>query len=434
MSGNPAFQNYGNAFQPTAFQAGVIMVAGTYWVGSPAFATPGPLGTNYHFTAAAYSVASPSFATPVLQRFASISALHANAYSLGALAWIPPTLSQRRVFHANSYSLASPSFVKPTWTENYRLFSNAWAVGSPVFSSPRYIDHYRLTVSSLSLGPIAWSPVGPIRQVNVLTTAPYYWLGSPSFNYPYLRWQIVMLDLPPTYLSQIQQATDILVGTLNTLLGSIPPAPTKERDTVRILINTLRSNAEAAIRGNTLGTQLQAIFNACLPAGATFAGVDATRQYLMSQAGNTDTFAQIVFRSALIMTLALESQILATISFTTQSDVINTIRYMSDAFDAAKIVGIDEVDVTVYQTLNAMAGALINHLARTELQLPRYMTYISGMPMPSLYLANRIYADEVSSIDARSQEIERENRVVHPAFCPRAIRVLSTVVPGIATR
>jgi hypothetical protein len=154
----------------------------------------------------------------------------------------------------------------------------------------------------------------------------------------------------------------------------------------------------------------------------------------MSQAADTSPFSQAVFRNALVMTLAVQSQIVASMTFKTQTDIQNMLLYMRDAFDAAKELGIDEVDVTVYQTLNAMGGALINHLARTELQLPRYMTYVTGAPMPSLYLANRIYADETQNIDGRATEIEDENGVINPCFVPRTIRVLSTVTLGIATR
>src|SRR5262249_50888274 len=103
-----------------------------------------------------------------------------------------------------------------------------------------------------------------------------------------------------------------------------------------------------------------------------------------------------------------------------QTQIQNMIIHMRDAFDAAKAIGIDEVDVLVYQTLNAMGGALINHLGTTELQLPRMVTYRMQMPMPSLYLANRIYADAT-----RSDEIEDENDVIHPAFVPPTIRVRS---------
>lgn len=479
MSGNPAFQ--GNAFQNTAFQAGLTVVASTYSLGSPAFAAPalttnyvfsapayslgplsipvvgkvvyafnvftyslgplgwtpvGPLHFNYHFSITSYSVGSPAFAKPAVAQYppGGYYTLHANPYSLGALAWtLPPIRQILQRLQVGAYSLGPLGFVPVQIVQNYRIFINAWATGSPIFASNLVIGfNYHIAPASYSLGPLFWSPVGPII-VNYTLAVNAYSLGSPAPDYPRLQWSVVRLDLPPTYLSQLEQATNVLVGMLNTLLSSIPPSPTKERDTVRALINTLRTTADVAIRGNTLGTQLQVIFNACVPAGATLAGAEATRQYLMSQAGNTSPFSQIVFRAGLVMTLALESQIIASMSFTNQNDIVSMIQQMSAAFDAAKAVGVDDVDVGVYQTLNAMGGALINHLARSELQLPRYMTYVSGMPMPSLYLANRIYADEVSNIDTRAREIERENGVVNPAFCPRILRVLSTVTPGVAT-
>jgi len=479
MSGNPAFQGSPAAFQGNAFQSGVILVSSDYSLGHPVFATPtsganyhftapayslqglsiplvgrtthalnvlsytlqslgftsvGPLHFNYHFTTAAYSIGRPAFATPTLFSSSNLRPVTANPYSLGRPIFATPTLRQvNQKLTISAYSLGNLSYAPATVGTNYRLFSNAWSLSSLEFDRPRLTLNYHLTGTAAALGPLAWAPVGPI-VVNYVFATNAYSLSSPQFALPRLQWDIVRLDLPPTYLTQVDQAVDILVGMLNTLLSSIPPSPTDARDLVRVLINTLRSNAEIAIRGNTLGTQLRQIFAACIPAGATFAGIDATRQFLMSQVADSSPFSQTVFRNALVMTLALQSQIVATMIFRTQTEIQNMLLYMRDAFDAAKALGIDEIDVTVYQTLNAMSGALINHMARTELQLPRFMTYASGASMPSLYLANRIYADETPQIEARATEIENENGVVHPAFCPRTLRVLSKVQPGIATQ
>jgi len=479
MSGNPAFQGSPPSFQATAFQSGVSVVASDYSLGHPAFAIPtlhqnqhlsasayslqglsiplvtrvvhalnvfsysvsalgfrpvGPLGFNYHFTSATYTLGHPVFATPTLFSSSNLKPCNANPYSLGHPVFSTVTLRQvNQKLTINAYSLKPLAFATPASTQNFKFFANAWAVGSLAFSAPLVGFNYHLAAASYSIGPAVWPPVGPIK-VNYVAAVDDYSLGNLNFAFPRLQWSVVRIDLPPTYLTQVEQAADILVGTLNTLLASIPPAPTKERDTVRVLINTLRSNAEAAIRGDELGTQLQEIFAACIPAGATFSGLDATRLFLMSQAADTSPFSQAVFRNALVMTLAVQSQIVASTAFQTQTEIENMLLYMRDAFDAAKALGIDEVDVSVYQTLNAMAGALINHLARTELQLPRFMTYQTGMPMPSLYLANRIYADETLKIEERASEIEEENGIIHPAFCPRTLRVLSRVIPGIATR
>jgi|SRR5215831_3270231 len=477
MSGNPAFQ--ASVFQNNAFQAGVSLVASNYSVGNLAFTLPtltqnyhftapayslqglsiplvgrtthalnalayslgalgftsvGPLHFNYHFTSATYTLGRPVFATPTLFSSSNLKPCTANPYSLGHPVFVTPSLRQvNQKLTVSAYSLGNLSFAPASLISNYRLFANAWSVSSLDIASPSVGFNYHLVGKAALLGPLAWAPVGPII-VNFTFTVDGYSLGSPQFALPRLQWDIVKLDLPPTYLTQVEQAVDILVGMLNTLLASIPPSPTDARDTVRVLINMLRTNAETAIRGDTLGTQLQQIFNACIPAGATFAGIEATRQFLMSQAANTSPFSQAVFRNALVMTLALQSQIITGMRFRTQAEIENMLLHMRGAFDAAKVLGIDEVDVNVYQTLNAMGGALMNFLARTELQLPRFMTYQTGMPMPSLYLANRIYPDEVTKIETRASEIETENGVIHPAFCPITLRVLSRVTLGIATR
>ena len=52
--------------------------------------------------------------------------------------------------------------------------------------------------------------------------------------------------------------------------------------------------------------------------------------------------------------------------------------------------------------------------------LPRMVSYTVGAVMPALTLANRIYADA-----GRADELAAENKIIHPAFCPREGRALS---------
>ena len=140
----------------------------------------------------------------------------------------------------------------------------------------------------------------------------------------------------------------------------------------------------------------------------------------MSYAGSISIFSQTVMRSALVMTLGLESIIISQMTFTSQDDARAMAVVVQAMFEAAKEIGIDTVDAGVYQDFIAMGGAIMNHLATTALQLPRYMTFTAGAPMPTLYLANRIYADA-----SRFIEIEQENKIVNPAFAPINLRVLS---------
>jgi prophage DNA circulation protein len=247
-------------------------------------------------------------------------------------------------------------------------------------------------------------------------------LSSPTFNYPRLQWQVVSLGLPPTYFTDAEQASNVLQALCNLLLSSLPPGNVDVINTARRLTAYLRDNADAAVRGSTLGTQLQQVYLACDAAGASYAAIDAASAYLFSQAPTTSVLTQALYRSALVMNLGLESKIIARTNFTNQDQVQNMMNHVRDLFEQAKEIGIDDIDVMVYQALIAMGGAIINHLNVTQLQAPRYMTYVSVDVMPSLYLANRIYADA-----SRSDEIEQENDVIHPAFMPTTIRVLSNV-------
>jgi len=469
VSGNPAFQ--GSAFQkaPAAFQSGLLIVAGDYSLGSPAFAIPtvttkyaftvtsyslgaldiplvgrtvqainvnpytiAPLGWsltppslhfNYHFTAAAYAVASPVFARPTLLAAGNLIPLHVNPYSLSSPVSANPTLRQVQHVHLNAYAVASPDFGAAHIAQNYHLVVNAWAVGALGFTTPAYFrNNYRFTSAAYSLGGLIFAPPAAPINVNHTFSIDSYWLESPWPGHPRLSWEFVGLRLPPTYRTQAEDAANMLRDLLNLILKSIPPQQTTAGDQVRRLVGILRDNAEVAVRGETLGTDLQNIYLAADTAGASFLGMDAVRKFLMSQVASTSLLTQAIYRSALVMTLAEMSKIITRTKFGTQTRIQNMIIYMRDAYDAAKATGINEVDVLVYQTLNAMGGALMNHLGRTELQLPRQVTYTSGLPMPSLYLANRIYADA-----SRSDELEAQNDVVHPAFMPRIIRCLSDV-------
>jgi hypothetical protein len=421
MAGNPAFQASPHAFRDEAFQSGVMLVApSVYDLGSPSFATPGPLSFKYVFSSPAYSLGSPAFATPGISVFIGISSFTANAYSLGALTFALPSMIRKVALSGAPLTLSSPAFATPgPLVVKYRLFSNAWAVGPLAFAAPPYQFNFILTKPpDYSLGPLAWAAVGPFQiQARVLADA--YWL-SVRFAAPRLQTEVVALDLPPPYFTQVEEATNVLVGMLNRLMSSIPPSPTPARDNLRILVGLLRSNAAEAIRGTTLGTQLQRIFMQADPAGATFPGLETVREYLMSHASSTSIMTHIVLRVGLIMTLGLEAKVVARMTFKTRDDAQQMILRVRHSFELAKAFGIDDLDALVYQTFNAMSGALINHLSLTALKLPRFVAWESKAPMPSLYLANRIYADA-----SRSDEIEQENQVVNPCFVPINIRILS---------
>jgi hypothetical protein len=418
MAGLPAFQ--ANAFQNApAFQAGVNVVASDYSLGALSIAKPA-LQQNYVFSAPAYSLGSPVFATPILQSFDTFIPLTVNPYSLGSPVFGNSFLRSFQHIVGLGFSVGSPEAASPAITQNHLFSCNAfWLTGALDFGAPDLGENYQFTGLSWSVGALEWSPVGPVEN-NYQFGADAYSLGSPSFGYPRLQWSVVETGVPRSVLSQVQEASAVLIGLLDYLQKSIPPGVNDAANTARGLIYALRSNAEAAIRGNTLGTQLAEVVAACDRAGATLIPIEEARRFLMSQVASRSVYTQIVFRNGLLMVLALESSILIRTVYKTRDRVQNAIIHVRESFDAAKAIGIDEVDATVYQTLTMLGGAVINHLAQSELQLPRMVGYQLPITMPSLYIANRIYADA-----SRADEIELENGVIHPAFCPRTLRVLS---------
>jgi hypothetical protein len=418
VAGAPAFQASPHFVQANAFQSGVSLVGADFSLGSPAFAAPS-LGINYQFSAPAYSLSSPVFATPTMASGANFVTLPVNPYSLGALGFTTPFLRSTQRFNAPNYSL-SLSWGTATFAQNHRFFTNRYDLQLLSWGTAQLRRQFQLTAPAYSLGGLDFSAALPF-QVNHALQVNDYWLESPRFAYPRFVAEFKVQPWPMTYLAAVEDAAAMLRKLLDLLLSSIPAAPlSPERTKVRRLIAILRGNADAAIRSDTLGTQLAEIYMAADVAGAQYGGVEEARRFLMAQVANKSIFSQIVFRSALIMNLGLQSKVIGRINFRTQTQVQNMILHMRDAFDKARAIGIDEVDVLVYQAITAMSGALINHLAVTQLKLPRHVTYTVGMPMPSLYLAQRIHIDAT-----RADEIERDNGVIHPAFVPRKIRVLS---------
>lgn len=120
------------------------------------------------------------------------------------------------------------------------------------------------------------------------------------------------------------------------------------------------------------------------------------------------------------MVLVEESRILAAMSFTSRDQIDGFIDQARENFDGAITVAADNMDNVAYQALIALKGAVINDLSVRAIPLPRLVNYTIAQRLPSLYLAQRIYQDA-----SRNDEIVIENDIIHPAFCPLSLRVLS---------
>ena len=423
MSSPVAFQ--GNAFQTNAFQSGYLLVAATYSLGSPSFASPA-LGTKYVLHANAYSLGSPSFAAPPLASFPSGSVYHltANPWAVGSPIFGQPTLRQINVVPIQPpYSLGSPVFASPGFVQTQELFANTYILGGLDFAEPDYLHNYQLSTTTYDLGSPSFEPPQPPITVDVVFGVAAYWLDSPKFGYPRLQAFVKPHTYyPPTYLTQVNATTTMVNGLLDHLQASIPNVITVPANTVRALIFALRANLDTEVRGITLGTDLAEIYSAADAAGATYAGIEATRLYLVGQINQQSPLTLAVAVGALNMTLGLEANIISRMTFTTSDDAQTMLTHCAQMFDQAKQAAQLIDDPLTYEAVLALGGSLINHLASTAIHLPRFVAFDARMPLPSLYLAQRVFADPT-----RYLEIETENGVINPAFCPIRLRVLSNV-------
>jgi len=124
--------------------------------------------------------------------------------------------------------------------------------------------------------------------------------------------------------------------------------------------------------------------------------------------------------SIIRLTLAMEARIVAYMSFRSREEGDAIAVQMNAAFSATAEVAADDLDAATYRAIISLHGDVVKHLAERGRQLPRVISYNYAVPMPSLRMAQRAYADPRRHVDLIS-----ENHVVHPAFMPREGKMLA---------
>ncbi len=217
-----------------------------------------------------------------------------------------------------------------------------------------------------------------------------------------------------------KEVTEIVNRLLDGLSVTISSQVGVSGAVLRSKIGDVRSNYFAYLRDGVFGVNLLSIYTVAHEANAKLSGFVQLREQLFTEEPVSDT-AKMIVQMAIGFCLAAESRLITTIEFTSRDDVEAMIATMKLAFDTARDLAANALDSLSYQYLVFLAGALTNHLATTSRPLPRMITFNLAIGMPSLSLSNRIYY-----VADRSEEIVAENHVIHPCFCPREIRGLSS--------
>ena len=219
--------------------------------------------------------------------------------------------------------------------------------------------------------------------------------------------------------SDVTEAATIIQNMLALLVSFVPPQGRPGMD-ARTAIGDVRANAAQLCYEDALGPPLDNCFTQARLAGVTWQQFETVRR---SVGGLTPMTlgGTLVQGAGVRLCLATMAEVVAATSFISRQQVDAIKLRLLPPFQDAEEVAADEMDHMTFQSLISLHGALTNHLVQTGLPLPRMMYYQFYKTMPSLVLAYRLYDDA-----SRCDELRNENKIVHPAFCPRLGEALST--------
>ena len=187
---------------------------------------------------------------------------------------------------------------------------------------------------------------------------------------------------------------------------------------LRTVTGDMKANVTALIMNGLLADKMLASFTAAVAAGITVPQLDPVIIQMRSE--NPDTLGALwTAELGIFFALSSQCEIISKTMFESRDDIEEMQDRMKASFDLAKDMAADEDDNLVYLDLVDLSAKLARFLAETAMPLPNVVYYHLG-PMPALAASYRIYSDA-----SRYDEIIRDNKVVHPAFCRGTLRALS---------
>jgi hypothetical protein len=215
-----------------------------------------------------------------------------------------------------------------------------------------------------------------------------------------------------------EEAAPIMQRSLAALLAFMPSQGRAGSD-VRTACGALSVNAELLIQNDQAGPPLANCFDLAFKAGISQPQLAAVRLQVFNETPKT-VGGIMITNSIIELCLSTEGRVIAGISFTSREDVDLLKDQMNAVFANVEESTADEMDQMTYRVMVELHAAIIHHLVVTARPLPRVLQYVFAFPMPTLVLAQRLYAD-----GSRGDEIRQENKIVHPAFAPASGIALS---------
>jgi prophage DNA circulation protein len=147
--------------------------------------------------------------------------------------------------------------------------------------------------------------------------------------------------------------------------------------------------------------------------GASLPAVPVGTLDQVAMAANQAALVQMIQGSAVIAI----SQLYQASTFASSADAGAARDQITGMIDTQMLAATDD---NLVQAWTALYAAVATDLTTRGKQLPSLVQFTTPAPMPSLWLANRLYQDA-----DRAAEICARNGIIDPAFCPTTIEALS---------
>jgi hypothetical protein len=218
----------------------------------------------------------------------------------------------------------------------------------------------------------------------------------------------------------VKETSAIVVRMTNALSFYLLGASGKVVLDARNAIGDLRANASSYIINASLSAPLLKCFSTCMSDGVTFAQFSSVLTSIQNEQP-VSLAAVAAVQAGQRFCVSQMGRILVTMTFVSRDDADAAMALMDTILAPLEEDAADEHDSASYQALITFHASVTRYMATEAMLLPRVLTVSFVDSGPTLWLAQRIYQD-----GSRADEILMENKIVHPLFCPRDIRCLSS--------
>lgn len=215
-----------------------------------------------------------------------------------------------------------------------------------------------------------------------------------------------------------QESARIIQRMLSNLIKTVPSSG-RVGANARAKISETIVKAYPWLRDDTIAEPLGECFDLTMSSGATAVAVEGVRHQVMLETPTT-LGGTLIMNACDGLCLAAIGLYISDMSFISRQDVDTVKAAIKQPFNDAEETAADAMDQATFMALIKLHAAIVNFLVETARPLPRMLSYQFANPRPSLVLAYRLYDDA-----GRADEVRAENKIVHPAFCPRLGAALS---------